>query len=120
MEGDPQIKRAHEDRAGIGHARLRAACRPPTGRHQPNALRGSARYDADRMTSPKVIAKGADALAFRIRELAAASRVPIVEKPPLARALYAAVEVGQEIPAEHYQAVAEILAYVYRMEGRAA
>lgn len=122
MEGDPQIKAR---RMKIGREmvmqRLRAAV--PTADvvvTNPTHYAVALRYDADRMASPKVIAKGADALAFRIRELAAASRVPIVEKPPLARALYAAVEVGQEIPAEHYQAVAEILAYVYRMEGRAA
>lgn len=70
------------------------------------------------MNAPKVIAKGADYLAIRIRHVAAAHGVPIVERPPLARALYSAVEVGQEIPPQHYAAVAEILAYVYRLTGR--
>lgn len=78
------------------------------------------RYDADTMRAPRVIAKGADFVAIRIRLIAAAFGVPIVERPPLARALYAAVEPGQEIPVEQYEAIAEVLAYVYRLEGRAA
>jgi flagellar biosynthetic protein FlhB len=67
-----------------------------------------------------VVAKGADFMAMRIRQLASLHAVPMVERPALARALYAAVEVGQEVPQEQYQAVAEVLAYVYRLEGRAA
>ena len=78
------------------------------------------KYDAQTMEAPRVVAKGADWMAFRIRELAAAHGVPIVEKPLLARALYARVEVGRQISPEFYEAVAEILAYVYRLEGRAA
>jgi flagellar biosynthetic protein FlhB len=77
------------------------------------------RYESDRMAAPKVVAKGADFLAFRIREIAAASGVPIVERPPLARALYANVEVGRTIDPEFFEAVAEILAYVYRLQGKA-
>jgi flagellar biosynthetic protein FlhB len=65
-----------------------------------------------------VVAKGADFMAFRIREIAAASGIPIVEKPPLARALYAEVDVGRAISPEFYEAVAEILAYVYRLQGK--
>ena len=60
------------------------------------------------------------ALALKIRYIAAAHGVPIVERPPLARALYSQVEVGREVNAEHYEAVAEVLAYVYRLEGRMA
>lgn len=77
-------------------------------------------YDGKTMKAPKVIAKGADYVALKIRYLAAAHGVPIVERPPLARALYANVEVGQEVNPEHYEAIAEVLAYVYRLEGRAA
>lgn len=75
-------------------------------------------YDGETMAAPKVVAKGADFLAFRIRELAAAHGVPIVERPPLARALYHHVDVGRTIDPEHYEAVAEILAYVYRLKGK--
>jgi flagellar biosynthetic protein FlhB len=70
------------------------------------------------MGAPRVIAKGQDYLALRIREIAAAAGVPILERPPLARSLYKLVEVGQEIPEQFYAAVAEILAYVYELTGK--
>ena len=66
------------------------------------------------MSAPKVVAKGQDLIALRIREIAAEHDIAIVENPPLARALYKAVEVDQEIPAEFFSGVAEVLAYVYR------
>lgn len=75
-------------------------------------------YDSAKMAAPKVVAKGADEMAFRIRELAVKHGVPIVEKPPLARALYADVPVGRQVSPEFYEAVAEVLAYVYRLENR--
>ncbi len=69
--------------------------------------------------APRVVAKGKNYLALRIRKKALEHQVPIVENPPLARALYESVDVGQEIPAHLYRAVAEILAYIYRlMNGR--
>jgi flagellar biosynthetic protein FlhB len=77
------------------------------------------RYDPATMAAPVVIAKGADYVALRIRELATASGVPIIEKPPLARALYHNVPVGREVPSQFYEAVAELLAYVYRISGKA-
>lgn len=70
------------------------------------------------VTAPRVIAKGADLLAARIREIAAEHDVTIVENPPLARALYAQVEVGDEIPADYFGAVAEVLAFVFRTSRR--
>lgn len=77
------------------------------------------KYDPETMRAPRVTAKGADLLAFQMRSIAKANKVPIVERPPLARALYAAIEVGQEVAPEHYEAVAEVLAYVYRIDERA-
>jgi flagellar biosynthetic protein FlhB len=69
--------------------------------------------------APKVVAKGKNYLALRIRQKAIAAEVPLIENPPLAQALYKSVDVGQEIPTQFYRAVAEILAYVYRlMNGR--
>ncbi|QEC46863.1 flagellar biosynthesis protein FlhB [Baekduia soli] len=68
--------------------------------------------------APQVIAKGKDIVALRIREIAAEHDIPIVPDPPLARSLHASVEVGEEIPEELFQAVAQILAYVYRVAGR--
>lgn len=68
-------------------------------------------------SAPRVVAKGKNYLAGRIRKLANEHQIPIVENPPLARALYKSVDVGQEIPAHLYRAVAEILAYIYRLMG---
>ncbi len=68
-------------------------------------------------TAPRVVAKGKNYLAARIRKLAMDNQIPIVENPPLARALYKSVDVGQEIPGHLYRAVAEILAYIYRLMG---
>jgi flagellar biosynthesis protein FlhB len=73
------------------------------------------RYQTSTMAAPKVVAKGKNFLALRIRELAIRSQVPVIENPPLAQALYRSAEVGQEIPTHLYQAVAEILAYIYRL-----
>jgi flagellar biosynthesis protein FlhB len=75
------------------------------------------RYSADK-PAPVVVAKGKDLIAFRIREIAAAHDVPVVPDPPLARSLHASVEVGRQIPEELFQAVAQLLAFVYRTAGR--
>ena len=77
------------------------------------------KYDADNMHAPRVVAKGQDFMAQRIREIAIANGIPILERPPLARALHKLVQVGQEIPEQYYSAVAEILAYVYELSGKA-
>ena len=75
-------------------------------------------YDSAKMSAPEVVAKGADLVAARIVEVARQHRVPIVPNAPLARALYRSVDVGQPIPAALYQAVAEVLAYVYTLRRR--
>jgi flagellar biosynthetic protein FlhB len=75
------------------------------------------KYSVESSGAPKVVAKGKNYLAARIRKLAIANQVPIIENPPLAQALYKSVEVGQEIPSHLYRAVAEILAYIYRLMG---
>jgi flagellar biosynthetic protein FlhB len=75
------------------------------------------KYDG-KSAAPKVIAKGQDLIALRIREIATEAGVPIVPDPPLARSLHRSVEVGEQIPEELFQAVAQILAYVYRVAGR--
>lgn len=76
------------------------------------------KYDPEHMSAPKVLAKGADHMAMQIRLIASGAGVPIVERPALARALYRSADVGREIPVEWYEAVAEVLAYVYRLDGR--
>ncbi|GAA0705413.1 flagellar biosynthesis protein FlhB [Dyella marensis] len=73
------------------------------------------KYDESRMRAPRVVAKGADVLAMQIRQVAAGHRIPMVEAPPLARALYATTELGREIPAALYVAVAQVLAYVFQL-----
>jgi len=74
------------------------------------------KYDENRFGAPRVIAKGVDVLAQQIRQVASGHRIPLVEAPPLARALYATTELGREIPASLYVAVAQILAYVYQLK----
>ncbi|HXD08259.1 MAG TPA: EscU/YscU/HrcU family type III secretion system export apparatus switch protein [Burkholderiaceae bacterium] len=82
------------------------------------------RYEEGSMSAPRVVAKGADLMAMRIRELAKTSSVPVLQAPVLARALYAHAEIDREIPAALYSAVAQVLAYVYQlraaMSGRVA
>jgi len=73
------------------------------------------RYDENRMRAPIVVAKGADAIAARIREIAAEHQVPVFEAPPLARALHAHVDIGGEIPQTLYAAVAQVLTYVFQL-----
>ena len=74
------------------------------------------KYDKENMVSPRVIAKGKDHVALRIREIAKENNVPLVENVPLARNLYSSVKVGEEIPRVLYKAVAEILAFVYKLK----
>lgn len=120
MEGDPLVKQRRTRVAKqlamqrIGQAVPQADVVVTNPTHFAIALR----YENDSMTAPKVVAKGADFMAMRIRQIAVASGVPLVERKELARALYRNVEPGQEIPAEFYNAVAEILAYVYRLSGK--
>ncbi len=75
------------------------------------------RYVHDSMAAPLVVAKGKNYLALRIRARALEFDIPLIENPPLAQALYKSVEVGQTIPPHLYRAVAEILAYIYRLMG---
>ena len=75
------------------------------------------KFDAEEMIAPQVLAKGAGHVAQRIKEIASENQIPLVEDKPLAQALYKMVELGDYIPAELYRAVAEVLAYVYRLKG---
>jgi flagellar biosynthetic protein FlhB len=73
------------------------------------------KYDSNRMAAPQIVAKGMNLIAANIRELAEANKVPVLEAPPLARALYKHAEIGEQIPATLYTAVAEVMAYVYQL-----
>jgi flagellar biosynthesis protein FlhB len=76
------------------------------------------KYDSATMKAPVVLAKGADEVAARIREKAGEHKIPIIRNPPLARVLYDTTDIDDEIPLEHYQAVAKIIGYVYRLKGK--
>jgi flagellar biosynthetic protein FlhB len=85
----------------------------------PTHVAVAVRYAAGEMAAPRVVAKGADHMAERIRQIARKNGVPVVSQPPLARLLYAQVKVGRSIPADMYKAVAVVLAHVYRLKKRA-
>ncbi len=76
------------------------------------------KYDAKTMSAPKVVAKGQDEVAQQIKRISQESSVPMVENVPLARALYQEVKIGKDVPPKLFRAVAEVLAFVYRMHGR--
>lgn len=119
-EGNPQIKaRIREIQRATARRRMMAkvpeadvVITNPT--HYAVALQ----YDPARSSAPVVVAKGERKVALRIREIAEKHNVPIVEDPPLARLLFSQAEIGREIPVETFQAVAEILSYVYRLQKR--
>ena len=118
-EGDPLLRsriRSYQQRL----ARTRMMANVPKATvviTNPTHVAVALEYQPTTMRAPKVIAKGANLLAQRIREIAQANHITIVENPPLARVLYQTVELDQEIPPELYTAVAEVLAYVYRLRG---
>jgi flagellar biosynthetic protein FlhB len=120
MEGDQQIKgkRRQMARKMIIQRIHRDVPKADVVVTNPTELAIALKYDADAMGAPRVVAKGAGFLAARIRQIALQNGVPLVERKPLAQALYKTVEVGQEVPAEFYQAIAEILAYVYELAGK--
>lgn len=120
MEGDPVIRRRRREvQLRLAMQRLKKdVARADVVVTNPTHLAIALRYDAETMAAPKVLAKGSDLMALRIRKLAAEYRIPIVERKALVRLMYDAVEVGQHIPERFYQAIAEILAYVYELSGR--
>lgn len=121
-DGDPEIKARRMRRAReIAMARAKQAVpKADAVVTNPTHFAVALKYDPDTMAAPVVVAKGEDWMAFRIREIAAMHGVPIIERPPLARALYANVPVGRPVRPELFEAVAEVLAYVYRLKQKAA
>ncbi|KML67813.1 flagellar biosynthesis protein FlhB [Pectobacterium peruviense] len=117
-EGDPHVKsRIRQQQRAMAQRRMMADV--PTADvivTNPTHYAVALRYDEKKMNAPKVLAKGAGDIALRIRELGTEHRVPILEAPPLARALFRHSEVGQHIPAALYAAVAEVLAWVYQLK----
>ena len=120
-EGNPEIKGAQKRRM-MQASRRRMMQQIPQADvviTNPTHYAVAIRYDAEEADAPIVVAKGADYIAQRIKEIAKENKVEIVENKPLARMLFANVEVGEMVPPELYKAVAEVLAYVYHLKGKA-
>jgi flagellar biosynthetic protein FlhB len=120
-EGNPEVKaKLRQIRAQRVRKRMMAAVPKATVIiTNPTHFAVALQYEPG-MGAPLCLAKGVDAVALRIREVAGQHSVPIIENPPLARALYATVEIDEEIPVEHYKAVAEVIGYILRLKGRRA
>ena len=119
-EGDPLIKvRIRRLQREMAHARmLQEVEHADVVVTNPTHLAVALKYDSETMPAPMVVAKGQRLMAERIKEIAKEAGVPIVENKPLAQALYKSVEIGMEIPAKLFKAVAEVLAYVYKLKGK--
>jgi len=116
-EGSPQMRsRIRQVQRELARMRMtREVPKADVVITNPTSLAVALKYDPETMSAPVVIAKGARLLADKIKSIARNADVPIVENKPLARALYASVEVGMQVPADLYKAVAEVLAYVFRL-----
>jgi flagellar biosynthesis protein FlhB len=120
MEGNPQvISRRKQVQRQLAMNRMSTAVpKADVVITNPTELSVAIQYDPETMAAPIVVAKGAGVVAMRIRELAKQHGVPIVEKKPLAQALYREVDINNPIPQDKYAAVAEVLAYVYQLKGK--
>jgi flagellar biosynthesis protein FlhB len=119
-EGDPAVK-AKIRQVRLERTRRRMIAAVPEATvviTNPTHFAVALKYESGKMAAPICVAKGVDALALRIREVASEHDVPIVENPPLARALHASVEIDEAIPPEHYKAVAQVIGYVMRISGK--
>ncbi|MEM1228134.1 MAG: EscU/YscU/HrcU family type III secretion system export apparatus switch protein [Planctomycetota bacterium] len=119
-EGDPKVS-ARRRQVARQMAMNRLGTDVPTADvvvSNPTELAIAIRYDPMSMPAPIVVAKGAGMIAQRIRRIALENGIPVVERKPLAQVLYKLVDVGDEIPADQYQAVAEVLRYVYQLQGK--
>jgi flagellar biosynthetic protein FlhB len=119
-EGDPHIKaKIRQLRHERSRKRMMAAVPSATVVvMNPTHYAVALRYESGKTAAPVCVAKGMDALALRIRAVAEEHDVPVVENPPLARALYAAVEIDEPVPPEHFKAVAQVIGYVFRLQGK--
>lgn len=120
QEGDPVVKgRIRQIRFERARKRMMAAVpNADVVVTNPTHFAVALKYDPSQMGAPMVLAKGVDQVAFKIREIAESNNVPVIENPPLARALYAACDIDEEVPSEHYRAVAEVITYVFKLKGR--
>jgi flagellar biosynthetic protein FlhB len=121
-EGDPQLKaRVRSQQREMARSRMMSQVpKADVVVTNPTHFAVALKYDRVVSSAPVVVAKGMNLIADRIREIAGESRVPLLEAPPLARALYRHAEVGDQIPAALYVAVAEVMAWVYQVNEFAA
>ena len=119
-EGDPIIKaKVRQIRQERARKRMMAAVPGATVViMNPTHFAVALKYESGKTAAPVCVAKGVDALALRIRAVAEENDVPVVENPPLARALHAPVEIDEAIPPEHFKAVAQVIGYVFRLQGK--
>jgi flagellar biosynthetic protein FlhB len=119
-EGDPTIKaKIRQLRHERARKRMMAAVPQATVViMNPTHYAVALKYESGKMAAPVCVAKGIDALALRIRAVAEENDVPVVENPPLARALHAAIEIDDPVPPEHFKAVAQVIGYVLRLQGK--
>ena len=119
-EGDPTIK-AKIRQLRHDRARKRMMAAVPKGTvviMNPTHFAVALKYESGKTAAPVCVAKGIDALALRIRAVAEENGVPVIENPPLARALHAAIEIDEPVPPEHFKAVAQVIGYVLRLQGK--
>jgi flagellar biosynthetic protein FlhB len=119
QEGDPHVK-ARQRQIQRERSRKRMMAAVPEADviiTNPTHFAVALKYDRATMPAPMVIAKGADKVAHKIRDIAQENRIPVLRNPPLARVIYDTVEVDEEIPYEHYAAVAKVISYVYQLRG---
>jgi len=119
-EGDPQVKsRIRQLQTEAAKKRMmQEVPKADVVVTNPVHLAVAVKYDSSVMNAPKVLAKGAELVAEKIKSLAGENGIPVVENKELAQSLYKNVEIGEEVPSDFYQAIAEVLAYVYRLKGK--
>jgi flagellar biosynthetic protein FlhB len=117
LEGDPLVKgRIRTIQRKIAYKRMmQEVPKADVVVTNPTHLAVALKYDSERMSAPRVVAKGAGLIAERIKTIAREHGVPVLEDKPLARALYSSVDIGEEVPEKLFQAVAQVLAYIYRL-----
>lgn len=117
QEGDPHVKNRirQQQRAAARRRMMSDVPRASVIVTNPTHYAVALEYDENKMSAPKVLAKGAGLVALRIREIGSEHRIPVLEAPPLARALYRHADIGQQIPGQLYAAVAEVLAWVWQL-----
>ncbi len=118
QEGDPHVKgRIRQQQRAAARRRMMADVpKADVIVTNPTHYAVALKYDENKMSAPKVLAKGAGLVALRIREIGNEHRIPMLEAPPLARALWRHAEIGQQIPGQLYAAVAEVLAWVWQLK----